>query len=34
MSLAWWMGLGVVAAVGAVLSGLHWTVVDFLLDRG
>ena len=32
--LAWWMGLGAIAVVVAVVNGLHWTVVDFLLDRG
>jgi hypothetical protein len=34
MPFSWWMGLGAVAVVVAVLNGLHWTVVDFLLDRG
>jgi len=33
MSLSWWMWLGGVAVLVAALSGLHWTLLDFLLDR-
>jgi len=33
MSLSWWMWLGAVAVLVAALSGLHWTLLDFLLDR-
>jgi hypothetical protein len=32
MSLSWWW-LGAVVVLVATLSGLHWTVLDFLLDR-
>jgi len=32
MSLSWWW-LGAVAVFVAVLSGAHWAVIDFLLDR-
>jgi len=33
MSLSWWMWLGGGAVLAAALSGLHWTFLDFLLDR-
>jgi len=33
MSLSWWMWLGAVAVLGAALGGLHWTLLDFLMDR-
>jgi len=33
MSISWWMWLGAASVLVAVLSGLHWTVIDFLLDR-
>ena len=33
MSPSWWMWLVGVALLVAVVSGLHWTVLDFLLDR-
>jgi len=33
MSLSWWMWLGAVAVLVAALSGLHWTLLDFVLDR-
>jgi hypothetical protein len=32
MSLSWWW-LGAVAMLVATLSGLHWTLLDLLLDR-
>jgi hypothetical protein len=32
MSVSWWW-LGVVAAFVAVLCDLHWTVLDFVMDR-
>jgi len=32
MSFSWWW-LGAGAGVVAVLSGLHWTVLDLLLDQ-
>jgi len=33
MLFSWWMWLGGVAVLVAALSGLHWTLLDFLLDR-
>jgi hypothetical protein len=32
MSLSWWL-VGAGAGVIAVLGGLHWTILDLLLDR-
>ncbi len=34
MSLSWWMWLGVAAVLVAAGGGFHWTLLDFLLDRG
>jgi len=33
MSFPWWMWLVVVALPVALMSGLHWTLLDLLLDR-
>jgi hypothetical protein len=33
MSLSWLMWLGAVGVLVAVLSGLPWAVLDFLLDQ-
>lgn len=31
--LSWWMWLVVGAAGGAIIGGLRWVIVDFLLDQ-
>jgi hypothetical protein len=33
MSIAWWLGVVAVGVVAAVLSDMHWTVIDFVMDR-